>query len=86
MTVKTKSVNNHRQISYQSYDDLLVDAEHLASQQVTTLGNWSFAQILEHLAISLEGSIDGMNFKAPWPLRVIGKMFLRLRKKPLDNL
>lgn len=83
MPVKTRSVSNRRQVSYQSYDELLADAEDLACQQVTTLGNWSFAQIMEHLSISLEGSIDGLNFKVPWPLRVIGKMFLK--NKFLNN-
>ena len=77
MTVNTKSVTNRRQVSYQSFDDLLSDAETLAGHEVQTLGNWSFAQILDHLAISLDGSIDGLPFKAPWPMRVIGKLFLK---------
>ena len=77
MAVETKSVANRRQVSYENFDDLLADAESLAGQQVETLGNWSFAQILEHLAISLEGSIDGLPFKAPWPMRVVGKLFLK---------
>lgn len=83
MTVKTKSVANRRPASYQSLDDWLADAENLAGQQVTTPGNWSFPQILEHIAISLESSIDGVPFTLQWPIRFIGKMFLK--NKFLNN-
>lgn len=86
MTVKTKSVANRRQVSYQSFDELLADAERLSGQQVATLGNWSFPQILDHLAISLNGTIDGLNFKVPWPMRVVAKLFLKnkLLNSPLS--
>ena len=82
MTVDTKQVANRREVSYQSYDDLLADAESLAAQDVELLGNWSFPQILEHLGIALEGSIDGIPIRAPWPMRTFAKLFL---KKKLLN-
>ncbi len=31
-----------------------------------TVGNWSFGQICEHLAKMMNGSIDGLDFQAPW--------------------
>jgi len=83
MTVNTKSVAGRRTVSYQNYDELLADAESLAGQEVETLGNWSYPQIVDHIAIALEGSIDGLPFRAPWPMRVICKLFLK--RKFLDE-
>jgi hypothetical protein len=77
MTVITKSVTNRREVSYQNYDQLLADVETLAGKNVDMLGNWSFPQIIEHLAIALETSIDGLPFRAPWLFRTIGKLFLK---------
>ena len=77
MTVDTKSVANRREVRYESYDDLLADVENLAGQEYQVLGNWSYAQILEHLGIAMEGSIDGIPFKAPWFMRLLAKMLLK---------
>ena len=77
MTVDTKNVANRREPRYESYDDLLADAENLAGQEHKVLGNWTFAQILEHLGIALEGSLDGIPFKAPLAMRVFAKAFLK---------
>jgi len=84
MTVQTKSVANRRKVSYQSYDDLLADAEEMAHGVVQTLGNWSLGQIFKHLAVALEGSIDGLPFQAPFFVRMLSP-FLKKRflTKPL---
>lgn len=79
MAVDTKTVKNRRQVSYRSYNDILADAETLAARDVKTLGNWSYAQILEHLAAGMDASIDGVPFSAPLPMRIIGKYFLKSR-------
>lgn len=39
-----------RQLTFSSLDDVVADAERLASGEVRTTGNHSFGQILEHLA------------------------------------
>jgi len=82
MAVETKNATGRRQISYASYDDLLTDAERLAAGNATTVGNWTLGQIFKHLAAAFEGSLDGMGFKAPLPLRLMlrlmkGKMLTR---------
>jgi len=77
MSVNTKTVSGRRNISYKNFDDLLADAESLAGQEVTTVGNWSFAQIIDHVAIALDGSIDGVDMRAPWLMRVVAKLFLK---------
>jgi len=75
--VNTKAVTNRRKVSYQSYDDLLADAENLAGGEVTMLGNWTLAQVIDHLGRSLNASIDGIGFKLPWPMRVFGTLFFK---------
>ena len=79
MAVKTGKVTGRRKVHYDSYQDLLNDAERLAGGEVRLLGNWSFGQILGHLARSMEFAIDGAPFKAPWAMRCIARLFMRQR-------
>ena len=79
MAVDTKTVKNRRQVAYRSYGDIPDDAERLADGDVTTLGNWSYAQILEHLVTGMDASIDGIPFSAALHMRIIGKFLLKSR-------
>ena len=60
--VNTKTVTGRRELRYDNYDELLADAERLAGKEVRTLGNWSYGQILRHLARSIDAMIDGAPF------------------------
>src|SRR5262245_35613410 len=60
-----------REIHYASLDELQADAERLAGGNFQTLGNWSYPQILDHLARSMAASLDGFGFKAPWWARTL---------------
>ena len=57
--IKTKKVEGRRKVRYQAISEFLAEAERLASRKVRTIGNWSQGQIYEHLARSLDISIDG---------------------------
>ncbi|MEZ6137548.1 MAG: DUF1569 domain-containing protein [Pirellulaceae bacterium] len=81
--VKTKNVVGRRKVRYDSYEDLLGDAQALTSSEVRTLGNWSFGQILVHVAQAIDSSIDGAGFALPWPLR--WAMTLLMKKKFLSQ-
>jgi hypothetical protein len=59
-----------REIHYTSLDDFLSDANRTAKTQFHTVGNWTYPQILDHLARSFTASLDGFGFKAPWFARV----------------
>ncbi len=83
MSVNTKKVPNRRSVRYASLSDLLSDAEKLAASDVSTLGNWSFGQILKHLAMSIDASIDGTGFMLPAPARWL--MRLLMKKKFLTQ-
>ena len=86
MTVNTKQVTGRRDVHFDSFDDLLADAEKLADGECETIGNWTLGQIFEHLARSLDASIDGTDMKIPWLMK---KMFVlvmnkeKLMKNPL---
>ena len=74
MSVNTKTVEGRRELRFNSFDDLLADAEQLASGEVQTLGNWSLAQIFTHLAAGINSTIDGSSFSAPFFMRLMGPL------------
>lgn len=80
MTVDVKAVTNRRAVHYETLQDLLDDAERLGKEPVHTLGNRSFPQILQHLNMAMNGSIDGSVLEIPWPMRKIARL---LRKRIL---
>jgi len=68
-----------RTVHYASLDEVLADAERLVRARAATTGNWSLDQILGHLAIAMERSVDGFDRKAPWPLRLVGRFVIKPR-------
>lgn len=66
-----------RKVTYQSLADLEADVDRLAATQVQTVGNWTFPQIVDHLAFSISSSIDGFGFKAPWFARYLIAPFMK---------
>ena len=58
-----------RKLQFSTLDELRADIEAVSGGPYTTVGNWSFAQILDHLADTMNSSIDGFPFKAPWFFR-----------------
>src|SRR5262245_19534627 len=54
-----------RTIRFSTLPEIVRDAETLLPHHVT-VGTWSFGQICEHLAKMMNGSIDGLDFQAPW--------------------
>jgi hypothetical protein len=75
----TAATAARRTVHYATFDDVLDDAERLVRARAATTGNWSLDQILGHLAIAMEKSIDGFDRKAPWPLRLVGRFIVKPR-------
>ena len=71
MSINTKTVAGRRELHFDSFDELLAEAERLSDGDVQLLGNWSLAQILTHLAAGINSAIDGSTFRAPFLLRLI---------------
>jgi hypothetical protein len=82
MPVNTAKVEGRRKIDYASLQEVVADADRLSSGPVKALGNWSAGQIFRHLALTFNGSIDGLSMKFPWPFRMMARLF---RKKILSG-
>jgi hypothetical protein len=82
--VESTRVVGRRQLHFESYEDLLADVHAMNSQPTRQLGNWTLGQICEHLAKAIEYAVDGAPFKAPWPLRVAGRVIKkRIISRPM---
>ncbi|MFT4555664.1 MAG: hypothetical protein ACI92S_000996 [Planctomycetaceae bacterium] len=77
MAVNTKKVEGRRKVRYSSLDEFLQEAERLSQADVRMLGNWSQGQIYGHLARTMDGSIDGMNFLLPAPARFLVSLLMK---------
>jgi Protein of unknown function (DUF1569) len=73
------TVPERRRVKYTCFQDVAADAERAVQQNAPTTGNWSLGQILEHLAIGDEKTIDGFEFAAPWPVQLVARLFLKKR-------
>ena len=81
--IKTKNVQGRRDVHYESWEAMLGEAVALSEQDTRTLGNWSYPQILWHIASSLNTSIDGAGFSFPAPARWL--MSLLMKRKFLTK-
>ena len=78
MPVDTKHVPGRRQLRFTSLDAMLADAERLvASPNTKMLGNWPLDQLLAHLTLAMNSSIDGISARAPWFIRLLGPAIKR---------
>ena len=73
------SSSARRSLEYSSFDEFLADAQRCMSDDFVTVGNWSKGKIFTHLARTLEMSLDGVDYRAPWWMRVLGKWVLKPR-------
>ena len=79
MCVNSTSAQRRRKLHFISLEEVGSDAEKLVSSPTTkTLGNWPLSQLLTHLAMAMNGSLDGVPFRAPWYMRLFG-FFLKGR-------
>jgi len=68
-----------RQVRYESLAEFMAEVELLAAGPVHTVGNWTYPQILQHLAATIGCSLDGFPFRAPWFVRHLIAPFLKNR-------
>lgn len=75
--VDTKSVKR-RELCLQNLEDVLAEAGRIGladvEGQLTCRGNWSAGQVFGHVAFWIHAAFDGLPFRVPWFLRLIGPM------------
>ena len=71
------TATERRTVTYLSLRDFLEDAERCVAAHAPTSGNWSLGQIIEHMALILEKSLDGYDLTAPWFIRLVGPFLKR---------
>lgn len=85
--IKTAKVTGRRQLHFNSLDDILADVERLAkAKEIHALGNWSPGQVLEHLALVMNKSIDGFTSQQPAVVRFLLRLLMKKRMltKPMS--
>ena len=62
----TATESTQRKLHFSNNDDIRADIENLLANGFETRGNWTLAQILEHMARAIDASFDGFDFTVPW--------------------
>ncbi len=76
MAVNSRTVQGRRDVTFQTLDDIVADAEKLvASSKTRTIGNWPLEKLIKHLSQTIHNSIDGFQSKAPLWIRLIMPLF-----------
>ena len=84
MPIDIKKVTGRRSLRFNSLDAIVADLDALEGKPLRSLGNWSVGQNLQHLAIVMNGAIDGLRFRAPWYIRALVGLFKRrMLTKPM---
>ncbi len=73
------TLSERRQLSFQSLDEVVAEAERLASGETRTTGNHTFGQIIDHLATTLDVSTG--KIAGPRP-----SLFIRLLMPVMKNM
>jgi Protein of unknown function (DUF1569) len=70
-----QTATRRRRLALKSIDDLAAEIDRLVAAQhvghLVATGNWTPAQIFEHLARFIEFSYEGFPFRVSWPLRAV---------------
>lgn len=85
--IDTAKVNGRRQLQFNCIDDVLADVERLAKcSEVRALGNWSSGQVLRHLTMVMDGSIDGTPKVMPAIVQLTFRLIAKRRflNKPMS--
>ena len=61
--IDTTKVTGRRTLHFNSLDEIAADVEMLTkAREIKTLGNWSAGQVVQHVATTMNKSIDGFSF------------------------
>ena len=80
-------MDGRRTLAFSSLDEVMPEVDRLLLGH-KTIGNWSLAQICNHLSGAIVSSIDGVPFRFPWIFRkTVGPIVLRriIKSGPADS-
>jgi len=78
--INTGRVAERRRLHFNGLDDVLAEVELLAkSKEIRTLGNWSAGQVLKHLAVVMDKSVDGFVYRVPAVVRLLARLLVKRR-------
>jgi hypothetical protein len=78
--INTTQVAGRRQLHFNSLEDIHADVEALArAKEIRPLGNWSPGQVINHLTIVLNKSIDGFDNRPPAVVRFVLRLVFKRR-------
>lgn len=84
MAVKTRKVAGRRSLHFDTLSDILREVESLDGSAHTAMGNWTPAQIVQHLTKVIRMALDGIEYRAPWPIPIIMRLFKKsMLSKPM---
>lgn len=67
-----------RDLDFRTFAEAHAELDRLHRRGYEKLGNWDLAQICEHLAFFIDGTLDGHKIKVPWLFKVLfGRMVLK---------
>ena len=86
----TRKVAQRRKLQFHTMHEILRDVEQLGAvtsetgESICADGNWTPAQIVEHVTFFIDGAIDGFDFTAPLLIRAFARPFKkRILTKPM---
>lgn len=74
-----------RRLHFKTFEEVFDEIESLNSRPHRQLGNWSLPIVVGHLALGMQGSINGGTFPVPWYYKVLGPWLIKpffLKKFP----
>jgi len=78
--IETAKVNDRRQLHFSTLEDILAEVDRLAqAKELRALGNWSAGQVLQHLAVVMNVSIDGFPHHLPGIVRFFVRLVFKKR-------
>ena len=73
----TETTQAPRDVRFQTLDDILADARAMLDRPVRSLGNWTPAQIVDHVGIPIRGATDGFgDVRLPWHSRLFFRVVM----------
>ncbi|MBY0525553.1 MAG: DUF1569 domain-containing protein [Gemmataceae bacterium] len=90
MPIATDKVTDRRNVRFASYAELGEEVERVVRADeagtLRTTGNWTAAQVLDHIGKTMQFSFDGFPFAAPLPVRMIAGVLKRVMWNKTLNL